>query len=1046
MRIKIVEPFEEPRIVRFTPRNETTTLGDLLKNHPDANGVKSCTINNEWRDDWKTYPLKENDEVCLYVPPGWQIAFLIIAIILLIVSIVLAPRPQKPNEKKSQPALGFAGVSNTFASGTPKFFVLGIRRVFGHLIASKVELTNKDKDMTYSAVYFMGTGPILGMRDCRIGETYIEDVAGPPVMNVRLGTQNQTVFDGHEFVHMVYYDGREIPIPASQFEDDPKVNDPIIYTTKGSDVDQVSLFFFFSQGIQRVNELGVQHGQRYKLSIRYKLSSAPATAYVEAPGSPVTYSNKSSTLNAIQPRFARFDLDFPTSGQYDVRLFIQDINQKYTTTGPMQLFNVQETRFIYTAYPGNSLMEITGVANQQVTSFDELNGNCVVCGKLVEVYDETANTYVIEFTRNRVWHIRHLLTSPTDGLGARFNRTLWDDAAGIDAAHRYEELVLNSDGTLEQLDFCDVIINEPKPGWDWIKVLLSEGRAIIFPSGGKFKYVIDRDQPATMLYSYPGNIIQNTLKMEKGFNEKPKNAIRADFPDEDHDWKVIPVRMDLATRLPTDPERSDTISYASITRLSEIAREMDYRLKLAQLSRKWTWDTPGFVTISEPYDTVKLAYNTVDTQPGRGFVGFITEDSTTSQLILDRPIYLIPGHTYSAFVRHNFDSEERTVSSPIGITTSFIAVSSPFSFTPTMADNWVVGEQNLHVVNVKVQEIDFKQGNYTIKVTEKLQNIESLMSSTVVPVIPPISGIVGGTSLVSSAAVVPLLGAQAVPISSTVFRFGVIPAFNGIVGTYTSIIGTNTLVLDTIEPNWDDFFNGAEIDLSSQFNNKIVDYIGASRQAILRDPLLSGLPSTGQYYIDWPTYLTTMSGFEVESSTTSSPTGTWTLILDSVLGFEEVTVGGITGATNFFRFTPYGANGIRNTVGRPIVAPGITDTTAPAPLLSLDISSSFTSGSNLATFFANIFATAPLDRDFKSATVNFNDGSLTGTTLTTLTAYGYHQRSGLNAGPWPIPGFNLAFASATIGQIVYGSAYAEDFYGNKSASIAAISPTLIADF
>src|SRR5262245_43412677 len=152
-------------------------------------------------------------------------------------------------------------------------------------------------------------------------------------MNKRLCTLDQRILVGHEWVHQVYTVGQEVPIPPSQFEDDAKPNQPIIYTTKGSDIDEVSIFLQFPQGFQRVNELGVSHGQRYEVSIKYKPVGSDPANYIDADGSPFFFTGKGSDLPNVQARFKRIDIIFTVTGQYDIRIFIQDINRKYVSTG-----------------------------------------------------------------------------------------------------------------------------------------------------------------------------------------------------------------------------------------------------------------------------------------------------------------------------------------------------------------------------------------------------------------------------------------------------------------------------------------------------------------------------------------------------------------------------------------------------------------------------------------------------------------------------------------------------------------------------------------
>jgi len=131
----------------------------------------------------------------------------------------------------------------------------------------------------------------------------------------------------------------------------------------------------------------------------------------------------------------------------------------------MILFNIQETQYISTTYPGNSLLEIHGVASEQITGFDQMETSAITGGRLVEV--PTNGIYNKVCTRNRAWIIRQLLID--DLVGLNLPATLIDNASFQAAADYYEELVPGFDPNVdEQRDYCDVIFTETRPGWDWI--------------------------------------------------------------------------------------------------------------------------------------------------------------------------------------------------------------------------------------------------------------------------------------------------------------------------------------------------------------------------------------------------------------------------------------------------------------------------------------------------------------------------------------------------------------------------------------------------
>jgi len=185
MKFRVIEFGEEEKVVLFkTPVDKT--MGELFKNHLDS--IEAVEINNEFINDWQNHQFQEKDEIKIYPNrPGYGTeAFwvsLALSILSTVLSIVLAPRPKKPSSNKSQPSIGIGGIQNTIAPGTPKFIVYGTRRVFGHLIASWIDMDDTDlvdrpdssRRMRFSALYYMGVGQIAGMSEVKINGTHLCD-------------------------------------------------------------------------------------------------------------------------------------------------------------------------------------------------------------------------------------------------------------------------------------------------------------------------------------------------------------------------------------------------------------------------------------------------------------------------------------------------------------------------------------------------------------------------------------------------------------------------------------------------------------------------------------------------------------------------------------------------------------------------------------------------------------------------------------------------------------------------------------------------------
>ncbi len=1021
MKLVIVEFNGETKEIipagRSLVRLQNTTLGKFLK--PEEHNVDAVQINGSFDENWRSYTPKYNDVIHLYIKTSAAIIIpLIVSIVSAVLSYILRATPKKPSTSKSQPASAVAGIQNTVAPGTAKFLTYGRRRVFGHIIASRIDIDENmapgiGNVMKYSVLYYMGTGPINSIENIIVNETHIEDLSGPPKFNIRLGTQDQSVIQRHEQVHQVYHDNRSIKIPLRTVNKPARPvggGEPIIYTTRGQGVDRVTFFFRFPQGLWQLGVHGAQYPHQIGIKFERKLNDSSSWDNLGI--------FNSGTWNTQDDFFWKLEFDNPSSGQWDYKINVESQGLGSWKQGPsMLLYNVQETVFVTTAYPGNALLEINGVANDQIQSLDSMATSAIVEGRLVDVLEN--GIYVKKYSRNRVWVIRDLLLNKDVGLGNCIDDTMWDNAAGLVSSKYYEELVPGYNNTLEARDSCDVIINEIKPGMDHIKTLLFEGRAILIPSSGVYKYVLDRDRSFNVLYSSPGNIVEGSLKYERGNSERPVNTLRAEYPDETMDYKVIPTKLVSATK-GTDPERTETISYTSITRKSNVAREMNFYLKkLILTNERWSWKVPDGVTPSEPFDVDKLQYNLPNN--ARGFVGRVHgDDSTITSIVTGRNIYLEPDISYTAMVRQGDKHEERIVSNPAG-TNSVINVNVPLSFKPKTGDIYAIGKQNVHSQLVQTDEVEFDGEEVTVKVHKHIAEVYD-------DTLTDISAIENASAVTSAPR--PILGVQIKNITESgklLTRFNVIPGFDTLVGTYKTL--TKDYIVLGNEPKQDELFTGAFIETDLTPTPILcTSYAGASRIAY---PPSTGFPvqgetSGGQYYITWPGRAS-FSGFKIEGST--SVNGPWSnegLVPNAIIGTSLTTSFPIPSSYQYFRITPFSESGTENVIGRHVTGLTSHDERALPPSVVDIVTDDIRNGILIARL------NTPLERDVQYLKSEFFLGSVSGTTVTSATLTNISKyRNDLLDIPL-IQNVTRNLSSQAFGSNIFGKVSTIDFYGNRS--------------
>lgn len=1033
MKLTVIDFTGQERVLRKSlPKG--VTLGKFLEGHHDD--VKDCQINGQWRSDWKDHVINEFDDIVLMssTKDFWSIIIsLVLSLALRMIAQLFAPKPKKPSSSKSQPSVGVAGLQNTVAPGTPKFFSYGQRRIAGHIIGSFVDLEPDTKNklpadtslrMKYSVMYFMGVGPVKSISTIEVNGTAVTDIEGPPTTDYRLGTQDQTIFAGWDYVHQVYGDNRQMNVRSKVDKDAGTAPRSLIYTTKGAEIDQVTIFFNLPSGMW---SNGGQGGQQYTITIEGKVNGTNGYTTLKTV--------KSLSKNTQLGLFWKVEVDLPSTNRWDLKLTVSSQKAYTKSDAPLYLFDVMETQYKTTAYPGDALLLISGVANEQISSLDSMEGSALVEGRLVGVPrmpDNSAWTdfYVPQYTRNRVWIVRDLLVNSDVGLGNRISETLWDDGAGIIAARYYEQLVKGYNDVYEQRDYCDAIINEAKAGWDWIKVLLSEGRGILIPAGGKLKYIVDKDLTPNLLYSSPGNIIEGTLQLQTGRDSPVINTLKGEFPDADQDYKVVPTTLYDLNKTDDDPVRSDQISYTSITRKSQVAREMRYQMnKAVKIKRKWQWQSPRTAMISEPYDVDKLSYNT--TKGLRGYAGFISgDDATAAEITVPKEIYLQSGVTYSIHVRRQADNtnNERVITNIGGNTYSTLTLSSSLSFTPATGDIWAVGIQNSHVVPIQIEEVDFDGEKFTVIAHEWTSDVYAQDG-----VLPNISATTNATTTVGYP--MPLLGAQVKSVVSGMTTYALIevnPAYNNQVGTGNVTASASIFELGTTEINHNDLYNGATItiggtgtlvDPARTFT--ISDYTGASRYATLQDiglGAIAGLTGPVSYSISWGGY-SAFSGFNAEWSETEGGTFTPTTPT-STTSTNFTTTTGVT--YGYIRVTPTNLTGVTNSIGNWVVPFNSSlDTQEPKPPFRLELSNVNLEVSVAATL------SRPYDKDIQSIEVYFLKDSITGATLTGATVNIYTFRDDSLSDATFTVTEDLS-SVATYGDNIYARATMLDFFDNRS--------------
>jgi hypothetical protein len=365
---------------------------------------------------------------------------------------------------------------------------------------------------------------------------------------------------------------------------------PLNYTTQGNNINVVKLILHFPGGLWQASNTGNIYADF--IDLRIDLKRTGTTDFVNYPGTTAGFPYwhiedkvrsaffrdvyvQTSALDghaaaqylidrpdvAIDPyynqspirafehwiTFGQFEGsiwhdELAAAGQWDLKVTVNSAGQgaiKNPHSTTVVLFNVEEISYTSSNYPGYVLLGITGLQGNQVKNLQSVEVSAFDKGKRCKNVLITSSP--LAYTRERTQIVRDMMTHPTCGMGYEFSEAEIDDGQWhFESLAYYDELVPAQDGGMEQRDVCDVGITERRWDWDWVKRVAGEGRACVFPSGLKWKYVVDKPGTPNLLLAEPGNIIEGSISMEISPPEDPFNQIVGQFRDSASDYTSEP--------------------------------------------------------------------------------------------------------------------------------------------------------------------------------------------------------------------------------------------------------------------------------------------------------------------------------------------------------------------------------------------------------------------------------------------------------------------------------------------------------------------------
>ena len=919
----------------------------------------------------------------------------IMAVVNLVIGIVvqaLTPQPKAAKLDGSPTPYGITGFQNTTGQGVPIPVYWGENIVTPHIVAGGIDVSADHKTMLGKVLYCIGDSMGDGyqsLSNVEIDNIPVSQYEGVRV-DYRLGTMDQTVIPEFENTSTPWFDGRNLP-----WDDVTNDGDWIIYETKATNVSRIGVTFAFPGGLYRMNKTGSRRPEIVSIWIQYQRVGDDPNAWTysrpkagEYVGDRLSYHFEDDSQSALyykifvdfgsvcQAAADRYWLDYPdvkadpyfgttadaaydhyttyksygyvwhfelcSGSQWRVRFMVNGSHMAFPKdenhSAQVQLYNVEEIIFTTRAYPGYVLLALLDIPAKQIKSLQSMKVTVKVEGKKIAVPGFTEKVY----SRKRAWIVRDMMVGPC-GMDYEFDESEINEAQWITESAYHDTVVDAQGGGTELYDLCDVPCTNRQWDWDWVKAVAGEGRARVIPSGYQWHLLIDKPGSPNLLYSEPGNVIENSIQMEIGpLEDDPYTEIIAEFRDvDDNDRPALtpPIYADPANPPPSIIQKA--IHFDTIRRESQAIRECRVIIKRQFLERRrWNFSTPIGMIVSEPWDLDYFCERKIG-ETG-AYTGVLPAGSTTTTVTLPFIATLEADRTYMMAVqRRDASPTERKIVSTGPGNWGQVEVTSPFSIAPAEGDWCALGRMEEDYTVTRCQDVKIDNSG-------KISQIRTVYKPEVYTAddLPPKSERrkFGYSSIPPLPLLDAAVSAQVVTkndgTQGNLITFDITPGLISHTGQVRGAASTNYFQADsTFEPlDWwnAEYYRDAWVQMLNgqnwQQGARRIYHYDPGPMAVYFDPPFPYVVEYGAHYkIFWEKFTDT-HGFILETSLDASA---WTEIARPT-GFHYQRDGDDLGGFRYYRFTPLNAYGVPNNFGRQIRWTTVVgDSVAPAAPISV---------------------------------------------------------------------------------------------------------------
>jgi predicted phage tail protein len=617
--------------------------------------------------------------------------------------LLLSPSVPKPRDRSdpSSPAFDLSGnLFNTAGVGQVQPLVYGERRQAGHIISAFQRSDGSGRSLLYMLV-MLSRGPVESIAGLTSAQ---DDLTGSSIPeDIQIDGNPASQYDCSISVRLGDYDQEPIPgfretINTTSYAVTLYVGQP--YTHVGTqDAEALEVVFSFPEGLYNLsNSSGAVGPRTFTYVIRHRqrgTSTWTSTAWQQV-------------IGARRGAFSHTHrIDGLAKNTYEVQ--VERIAPPYPETqadkaSRSDLVEIHEITTDQLSYPGKALLGIIAA------STDQLNGIPNVTVKMkgikVPVWTSgavTSPTFTSQWSDNPAWITLDLLTNPYHGLGrsGRFSLSNIDLQSFQDWADACDALVSDGRGSTAPLAVCDLVVDQPEHGWDYVQSVALSHFAWLIHVGRKVRAVVQED--ATPVYAFSAGNVKDVEITYVARTEQP-NTVDVQYVNEETNYEPDTAsRYDLASVVTNgELQNIESLQAVGVTRPVQAYRLAVYRLNIAQKSTRRLRFTTGWEALHLVPGDIFYFSHIVD---GKSVSGRILNADSNSDIYLDHDI--TAGATTYITVRQSDDTVEE-VDVPAGTyaRNTTISLGTPLAMQPDPGVVYAVGDQATYRRQYRITDIE----------------------------------------------------------------------------------------------------------------------------------------------------------------------------------------------------------------------------------------------------------------------------------------------------------------------------------------------------